>query len=171
VIRAFVGRVLGRLDAGDPHTARWAGEIARWVPGFPGHPEIAAPDALVETVTACIWGASVVHSTEHHGLVHDVPLAAIPLRLRVPPPFSREVPEVDRRALTTRSDAWRQLLAWDVLVRARPATRLDRVSYDFDDPELRSASAAFLVALREHDQNLTGRRFAPLDRMAVGIQF
>jgi hypothetical protein len=171
VIRSFVARVTDTIAADDPHVQVWAGEIAKWLPGFPDADEIKAPDRLTDVAAYIVWGTSVAHSTEHCGLVDDIPLGAIPLRLRVMPPFSKDTPPLDRRALTRPGDMFRQRVAWEILVRDVAATRLDNTDYGFAASELKQANAEFLAALKAVDADLPVRRFIPLKRIARGIQF
>ena len=170
VIRDFAAKVTATIAPDDPDVAAWADEIAQWLPGFPDAAEIATADRLTDVVAYIIWGASIAHSTEHYGLVEDIPLGAIPLRLRVMPPFSKDMPPVDRRTLTRASDMFRQRVAWEILVRETSATKLVEIDYGFPQPALRQANHDFRDALKACDANLPVRRFVPLDRVSCGVQ-
>jgi hypothetical protein len=170
VIRRFAGQVTATIREDDPQVLAWADAVSAWVPGFPSGAEIRRPDVLADVAASIVWSATVTHSAEHHGLVEDIPLASIPLRLRVPPPVSRDVPPVDRRRLTTAGDIFRQRMAWKLLVGPRATTRLADCRYAFADPALRRANADFLAALRDVDAHPGMRRFVPLDRIARSIQ-
>jgi hypothetical protein len=171
VFLAFAARALAAVTAEDRLVLDWAEEVSGWLPGFPGAEEIQAPGVLAEVAASIMWGTSLVHSTEHYGLVEEVPLAAIPLRLRVMPPFSRTAAPLERRRLTRPGDMFRQRVAWEMLVRDHAATRLMDVDYRFDEPSLQQANAEFRAALKSLDANLPVRRYIPLERVACGIQF
>lgn len=171
VILNFTKQVAATIDTDDPLVLAWVDEVSKWLPGFPDGAEIMAPDVLAETLAAIIWGTSVVHSAEHYGLVEDIPLGAIPMRLRVMPPFSRHMEPIDRRTLTRPSDMFRQRVAWEMLVRDHAATKLADTNYKFDQAELQRANDGFLAALKKLDANLPVRCFIPLKRIACGIQF
>ena len=171
VIRGFVGRVIETIPDDDPHIPVWADEISRWVPGFPDASEMRTPGLLGDVAAYIVWGTSVAHSTEHYGLMEDIPLGAIPLRLRVPPPFSRNMPPLDRRRLTKMNDIFRQRVAWEVLVADHAATYLCDSRYHFEADALRQANGTFLENLKQLDAAQTGRRFIPLKRVARSIQF
>jgi hypothetical protein len=169
-ILRFTKGVTAAIPADDPHVLRWADEVSAWVPGFPNAQEIQAPGVLAEVAAYCVWGTTVAHSTEHYGLIEDIPLLAIPLRLRIAPPFSRNIPAFNQRALTTFGDTFRQRVAWEWLVRDHTVTRLNDVGYNFDAAELRRANDEFRMGLRDLDSNLRIRRFVPLKRIARSIQ-
>jgi hypothetical protein len=172
VVRRFTARVAASIPADDTSVPAWAEAISEWLPGFPNAAEMQRdPEALADVAAMVIWGTSVVHSTEHCGLVDDIPLDAIALRLRMMPPVSRVMPEFDRGALTTKIDMFRQRVAWEVLVRDRPATRLFDTDYDFPATELQTANKDFLLDLERMDQRLSVRPFIPLRRIARSIQF
>jgi hypothetical protein len=169
-LHPFVERVVERIPPDDAAVRSWANALHEWLPGFPDATAIAAPGILADVATACVWGPSVVHSTEHFGLAHHIPLGAIPLRLREPPPFSRVAAPLRRERLATREDELRQRMAWEVLIRGGATTRLDELRYGFADPTLREANDELRASLRRLDANLPVRRFAPLSAMAQSIQ-
>ncbi len=166
----FTRKVVAAIPAADPQVLRWADAVSSWVPGFPNAEQIQAPDALAEVAAYCVWGPTIAHSTEHYGLTEDIPILAIPLRLRVPPPFSRDIPAFNPRSLTRFGDIFRQRVAWEWLVRDHTATHLKDVGYDFSAPELRRANDEFKTGLQETDASLRVHRFVPLKRIARSIQ-
>jgi len=171
VIRQFTARVTETMAADDPLVLAWADEVSEWLPGFPDAAEMRVPGVLADVTATIIWGTSVVHSTEHCGLVDDIPLDAIPLRLRVMPPVSRTMPALDRRALTKSGDMFRQRVAWEMLVRDHAATSLFDTRYSFELPALKQANIQFLDDLKKVDEALPVRRYVPLRRIARSIQF
>lgn len=169
IIKELVAAVL--QDQGiDESLLRWADECARHVPGFPGAEAIQQRDNLMSTVAMIICNCSVEHSADHYTF-GQIPLAKKSLRIRVPPPSSRSVPPLDRRAFTTADDRFRMYLTHEMHITPSTETRLADVDYGFEDPAHVAANLRFRGALRAFDANPGVRRYAPLDELACSIQY
>ncbi|HEY9856948.1 MAG TPA: hypothetical protein V6D05_14490 [Stenomitos sp.] len=166
----FVRPVVAHLQAGDPGVTTWAHELSQWLPGFPDGAEIWEGDTLAETVASILCDVTVMHAADHYDLSR-IPLDVLPLRLRLPPPTTKEHPPFDRRALTTHDDRFRHAMAHELFVRPHPLTRLATVDYRFDDPELYRLNCQFLADLADVDARWSGRGLIPLDQIPCSIQY
>jgi hypothetical protein len=162
VIRAFTARVPARIDRADPIVRAWADHINAWVPTFPDGEAIGDEQTLAAALARIVWSVTVAHAADHYSF-GQVPIGKIPLRLRVPPPASREVPPLDLAALQNRVDAFRHRMAWAMFFKDDTVTRLRDVRHRFGDPALDAAGEDFHRGLVEADTTMPVRRFIPLD--------
>ena len=170
VIYRFVETVLEGRAEHDPLLRDWAGYISEWVPGFPDGEAIFEGDNLVAAVTFFIWDVSVMHATDHNEFA-GYPLNQAPLRLRVPPPESREIPPLNLRGLTRRYDVFKYWMARRMFFAPANISLLQDTSYKFEKPALRRAADDFLRELRQADTAMPVRRFVPLSEISRSIQY
>ncbi|EDM76943.1 hypothetical protein PPSIR1_13055 [Plesiocystis pacifica SIR-1] len=168
VIMAFVEEALDGVALDDAVIERWLEAAAAHVPGFPG-PGSARADVLA-AIGQVIYNASIAHSVDHYSF-STIPLLDLCMRLRLPPPRSRDLPSLDRGVLTTLEDRFRMYLTY--LMHVRPSTHraLREVDYGFEDPRRVAAQARFIAALEAYDADPGVTRHAPLDEIAVSIQY
>lgn len=170
VVRRHVHRALAGVDASEVHLLQWADEISAHLPGFPSAIRIAQPGVLQDAVASMIAGVSVVHSSEHY-TYSQVPVAELPLRLRVPPPRGATSAAFRYEDLTSRRDMFRQHMAREMFFRVYPVKRLDEVEYAFHDREQQGLGERFRRELREASRRLPGREYVPLHLFASSLQY
>lgn len=172
IIKAFVAEVLADVTIEDPRVLRWADECARHVRGFPDAEEMQDRDVLVSSVAYIICNNSVIHSVDHYSW-GTIPLLDRSLRMRVPPPRSRDIPALDRSAFTTVDDRFRLFLTDEMALTPTRfvETRLEDVDYAFPEPHLRAANARFIEELKTYDRNPGVTRHTPLHDIAASIQY
>jgi hypothetical protein len=175
-ILRFVQKVLTKIVPGDEHVKRWADQVAQHVPGFPtGDAIFVTPDKpgfirnLDWAVATLIWDVSVGHTTDHYNM-GQLDINQNPMRVRVPPPESRDA-RFDRRQLGKWSDFFRYRLFWKMFLRSTTVLRLDDVRYPFADPELVRYNDEFLRDLATTARTLEAGAFIPLRDIARSIQF
>lgn len=168
VMLPFVATVTARIPAGDPHVARWADAIARYVPGFPDSTRIFQGDTLAQAVTTYIHNVSVVHSADHHAYA-VTSVNKVPLRMRIPVPEKGVT--ADLSAALRRVDIFRHRMAREMYFKATTLKPLVDTQYAFGDGELQAAAETFRQSLRELDAALPTRRYMPLEQIATSIQF
>ena len=163
-------RVLAHVLPEDPHVRRWAHHCSAYIPGFPDENAIGDPETLAATAATIICTNSICHTSDHHYYTGPS-INQMPLRLRVAPPSSRQIPKLDRRALSTREDLARQHLATRMFFQPTVVTHLTDVVYQFEQPELSTVASQFQEDLRATERTMPVKRYVPLDAMASSIQF
>lgn len=169
-ILEFTRQVLAHLPEGDPDVTTWANHLHQWLPGFPDGEEIWEGDSLAESAAFILCDVSVMHAADHYDLA-QIPLNMVPLRLRIPPPTSKDAPPFDRRQLVTHDDTFRHAMAHELFVRPHTLTRLGSVDYRFTDMDLYRLNCQFLSDLMDLDTRLSGSGFIPLEHVACSIQY
>lgn len=167
VIARHVERTLESVQPGDPHVVTWAQEISQQLPGFPGLLEIAQPGVLARAVTSFVAGVSLHHSSDHANYGGSNPFKA-PLRLRVPPPSSRQIPKFELSRLVWRRDMFRQLMAHEMFFKVHTIKPLVDVQYNFVAPELAGSARRFVEELRACKPGT--RQYVPLEMIGTSIQ-
>jgi len=162
--------VLASVSPFDPHVARWANAIAAFLPGFPDASAIRKPGVLARAAASYIFDVAIVHTIDHASFGR-LPLDAVPLRLRRPPPTAGVPIELDRARLATREDRFRAEMARRMFFEPRPVTLLHEVDYGFVDPAHSAAVVAFHEALRAVDASILGPRILRWNEFASSIQF
>ena len=170
VIRAFVAEVVATLAPRDPVVANWARHVSQWVPGFPDDGEVADPDVLTDALAFIITDVSVMHAADHYDFSAQ-PITHRPLRLRVPPPTSRDQAPFRQADLATFDDMFRYRMAHEMFFKPNNVTLLADTRYGFSAPGLQDAARRFRRALHAHDQQLVGPRFVPLREISASIQY
>lgn len=166
----FTGRLVAHLPVGDADTTAWADHLHGWVPGFPSGIAMWEGDTLARTLAFILCDVSVMHAADHHDLA-QVPLDMVPLRLRIPPPTSRQHPGFDRRQLVSHDDSFRHAMAHELFVRPHNLTFLREVDYRFEEPELYRLNCHFLADLQDVDAQVAGTGFIPLAQISSSIQY
>lgn len=167
---AIARPVAAAVEPGDPFVRAWAEAAVQWLPGFPRGHELSNPDLRARTLAKIIWTATVGHAADHYAYA-DIPIEQVPLRLRVPPPASRDEPFPPQARLARRADCARHYMAWRMFFREETVTRLRDVRYDFGEPALERANDHFLEQLAATEATMPVRRFMPLDRIPASVQF
>lgn len=170
-IHGFVAKVLSEVSPKDPHILGWANHISQLVPGFPGGSQISENHLLVNAVTTFIFNVSVFHSSDHHAYVGRGSINQVPLRLRFPPPSSKDAGPIDMKNAIYRQDVFRQHMATEMFFRDFPITKLAQVDYEFESEALIRLNAEFHDALKKTEAELTVRPYIPLDQIACSIQY
>jgi hypothetical protein len=129
---------------------------------------------LVLLLTKIVWDMSVGHAGDHYdfGMMN---FDQMPMRMRVAPPASRNVPDFDYTELRTQRDVFKHRLEWKMFYLPTVITTLKDTDYKFSSPELQKANANFLLALKQTEQEIIAnpniRNFYPLKEIARSIQF
>jgi hypothetical protein len=169
-IFSFVSEVTSQISKEDPSVRAWAKHISAHVPGFPSETEIFDSDNLISAVSTFIFSVSVFHSADHHsysgGAINETPL-----RLRCPPPTSKNVGPIDRSKAVSRSDMFRQAIAHEMFFKDHPISRLVDVDYQFESEQLVSLNDQFRLDLLAVEKNLNVRKFIPVSEIACSIQY
>ncbi|MEW5851894.1 MAG: hypothetical protein AB2A00_24100 [Myxococcota bacterium] len=168
--KGFVTTVLQKLPPRDPLVARWADHIAPWVKGFPDSRTIFEGDTLANVITTYMHDVSVAHACDHYDL-GTYSINKLPLRLRVPPPASPDIPKQDPAKFMKKVDVFKYKMAAKMFFDPTNVTLLHEVDYNFTDPQLIQANNVFLQALRETEANLKVKNFIPLNQIACSIQY
>ncbi|MFO0625541.1 MAG: hypothetical protein U0325_07970 [Polyangiales bacterium] len=170
VIDRHAARVLADVDPTDPRILQWANGIALHIPGFPDALRIVEPGVLAQTAASIIAAVSLYHAIEHY-TYSMIPLVEAPLRLRLAPPRSAAQPAFRYEDLSTRRDAFRQLLAHEMFFKVYPLKLLKDTEYLFDSPALRSHAATFRQELVDASRSLPGREYVPLTMISASLQY
>lgn len=175
-ILRFVRKVLARVGPEDEVVRNWANYVAKYVPGFPDgnnlfemQDEAAGVRNLDWAVATIIWDVSVGHTTDHYNM-GLLDINENPMRIRVPPPTSKDA-RLDRGKLRKWSDFFRYKLFWRLFLRSTTVYRLDKVRYEFTDPQLREYNDEFLRDLQETAKSVAKDEFIPLREIARSVQF
>ena len=168
----------------------WVDYIRKWVDGFPTEhnffdeagnlaiKEVDTPSnkrvyVIAEVLANVIWDLSVGHAADHYDFT-TISINQAPLRMRVPPPESKEIPPLDRKKLINWIDIFKHRFERKMFFAPRNVTFLKEVRYDFNKPneeKLRRLNDEFLKKLKETEKNLTVYNYIPLDQISVSIQY
>jgi hypothetical protein len=175
-ILRFVRKVLARVGPDDEIVCKWANYVAAHVPGFPDaanifemQDEAAGVRNLDWAVATIIWDVSVGHTTDHYNM-GLLDINENPMRIRVPPPTSKDV-RFERNKLRKWSDFFRYKLFWRLFLTSSTVYRLDKVRYPFTDPQLRAYNDEFILDLKETAKSVAKDEFIPLKEIARSVQF
>jgi hypothetical protein len=175
-ILRFVRKVLARVGPEDEIVCNWANYVATHVPGFPDadnifemQDEASGVRNLDWAVATIIWDVSVGHTTDHYNM-GLLDINENPMRIRVPPPLSKDA-RLDRGKLRKWSDYFRYRLFWRLFLRSTTVYRLDNVRYPFTDPQLRQYNDEFLRDLKKTAESVAKDEFIPLREIARSVQF
>ncbi len=189
----FVNQVIPLIPRDEYVDIRvWTDYINTWVPEFPDHEEFFdANDNLIEkevdlptnkkvyvlaeTVANIIWDLSVGHAADHYDY-SNLNINQVPLRLRVPPPESKEIPALDRRAMIHWVDLFKHHFERKMFFAPRNVTLLEDIDYQFDGPgeherTLRELNKQFLEDLKKTEKNLKVYNYIPLNQISRSIQY
>lgn len=174
--RAFVARVLSRIPVGDRYVTRWARYIHEWIPSFPDGNAIWERDRLVDAVAGFMWAVSVGHAADHTVFAALRPTQYC-LRLRLPPPAAKQIPDFDRRDLSKPIDVFKAVLAAKMFFEPTNVTYLYDTRYAFDadaEPDLIAAQNRFHQDLRATEAQLQADGipiYVPLAKISRSIQY
>jgi hypothetical protein len=175
-ILRFVRKVLARIGPDDEIVRAWADYVAAHVPGFPDADNIFCMQDeangvrnLDWAVATIIWDVSVGHTTDHYNM-GLLDINENPMRIRVPPPTSKDA-RFDPKKLRRWGDFSRYKLFWRLFLTSSTVYRLDKVRYPFTDPQLREHNDEFLRDLQETAKSVAKDEFIPLREIARSVQF
>lgn len=194
-INRFVKKVLTRLTQEDREELKpWARYIAPFInkhievegygvlqsdplTHFPYEHEIldqyGDEELLCKLLTMIIWDLTVGHAGDHYDFAMMY-MARMPMRLRIPPPASRDIPDFDRKKLRTFVDTYKHRLEWKMFYLPTNVSLLHNVDYGFTDPTLQQYNQEFredLVATEKAIIEKGIRNFLPLKKIARSIQY
>lgn len=152
---------------------QWADYISKWLPKFPNGSEIFEDNKLASVLAKIMWDLSVAHAADHYSY-SQIPIPKIPLRMRIQPPASKNIPAFDRNKLVRWEDTFRQCFEREMFFRAANVTLLKNVDYNFDTTKLRTLNNRFLQQLRVISSSLKAEgitTYIPLDQIACSIQY
>ncbi|RIW18262.1 hypothetical protein D0X99_00765 [Algoriphagus lacus] len=168
----------------------WADYVKTWVPEFPSgkeffyldhngdakfkkHAESGEKSLLSKVIANIIWDLSVGHAADHYDFsLIDINVA--PLRLRVPPPDSKDIPPFDRKGIIHWGDIFRHHFERKMFFAPRNVTLLKDTVYNFNKPTeqtLRELNIYFLKDLQKTEKELTVYNYIPLDQISRSIQY
>lgn len=168
----------------------WADYVKTWVPDFPSGKEFFHLDQngeakfkkrdengekslLSRVIANIIWDLSIGHAADHYDFsLIDINVA--PLRLRVPPPDSKDIPPFDRKDLIHWGDIFRHHFERKMFFAPRNVTLLKDTVYNFNKPTeqtLRELNIYFLNDLKKTEKELTVYNYIPLDQISRSIQY
>lgn len=137
---------------------------------FEHHEDEPILDHLIAKI---IWDLTVGHAGDHYDFgMMDV--AHMPMRMRIPPPASRNIPAFDRKKVRSFWDVFRHRLEWRMFYIPTNVTLLHKVNYHFDSPELQKLNAEFREDLKKTEAGLKDlkiRNFLPLKKISRSIQY
>lgn len=188
----FVNGVVAQIPRDEYVDIRvWTDYINQWVPEFPDHPEfftgddqliekeVDTPDGkkkvyvLAETAANIIWDLSVGHAADHYDY-SKLNINQVPLRLRVPPPDSNDVPPLDRKKMIHWIDLFKHHFERKMFFAPRNVTLLMDTQYNFYKPHeqpLRDLNKQFLENLKKTERQLTVYNYIPLNQISRSIQY
>jgi len=164
----------------------WADYINQWVPDFPkGHEifeetktgykirNIEEENILAKAISSVVWDLSIGHAVDHYDY-STININHMPFIIRVPPPASKNIPPIDRKAMIGWWDIFKHKYERQMFFVARNVTLLKDVRYNFNKPNegaLRQLNDQFLKDLHETEKNLTVYNYIPLDQISRSIQY
>jgi len=168
--KRFTDKVVGHISTNELDAIKkWADYISSWLPGFPDGREIFKGDNLSGTLAKVMWDLSVAHATDHHSY-GTIPINRLPLRMRVPPPVTKnDIFKVSDQASV--KDVFKYALEWKLFFNDWTVTRLVDVDYQFETAGLQKLQADFLQDLVEVDKNMPVKKYMKLKDISVSIQF
>jgi hypothetical protein len=170
VYQRFAAELLSRLPKQDPHVIAWADHICRWVPGFPSGAEIMKGDTLARTVATYICSVSVFHSGDHFSYA-AIPPAAVPWRLRAPPPSVRNPDRIDPEQLVSPEDHFRHLLCHAMFFVPVVRRALGQVRYEFSEKSARAAVDSLRTQVQRLDATWQGSGFPTSMLAACSVHY
>jgi len=158
-----VANVILGTDPQDSYVKRWAGYLHSCVRGFPDEKQILDPECLAAAMAIYLWDVTVAHGADHHSFALSVPVVDKFLRIRRPPPATKDDPPVLAGQIFTGDDLYRGELAQEMFfVPWAIQPNLDQTLYPFTDPVLGLAQVKFHVDLTEVSLDPGLVQFMPL---------
>jgi hypothetical protein len=129
---------------------------------------------ILETlISTLIWDLTVGHAADHYDF-GMMDFDHMPMRMRIPPPASRNVPDFKQKDLRSFIDVYKHRLEWKMFYMPTNVNELYDVNYNFDTPDLQQLNKEFLEDLRQTEKGLAEkgiRNFMPLKIIARSIQY
>jgi hypothetical protein len=184
-IKKFVYKVIDQIPEEEYIDIMvWADYIKTWVPEFPagtdmfdmdeqGNAHMKKEKLLSKIVANIIWDLSVGHACDHYDY-SNISINKAPLRMRVPPPDSKNMPSLDRKKLINWIDLFKHRFERKMFFAPRNVTLLMDTHYDFNKPSeqyLRELNEYFLSDLKKTEQQLTVYNYIPLNQISRSIQY
>lgn len=166
----------------------WANYVSHYVPGFPSgdmifvededgkiqfHTKVIDENLLAMAIANIIWDLSVGHAADHYNY-STININHMPFIIRVPPPDSKNIPPIDRKAMIKWKDIFKHKYEREMFFVARNVTLLKDVRYAFNKPgeePLRKLNEELLQNLHDTEKNLKVFNYIPLDQIARSIQY
>lgn len=168
----------------------WADYVKTWVPNFPSGDDFFYLDdngnaqykknhkeeeesLLAKVIANIIWDLSVGHAADHYDY-SLIDINKAPLRLRVPPPHSKEIPPFERKKIINWIDIFKHHFERKMFFAPRNVTLLQDTKYDFNKPSeqiLRELNVYFLEDLKKTEKELTVYNYIPLNQISRSIQY
>lgn len=194
-IHRFVKKVLNQLTPKDKQELLpWAQYIAPYINKHISHEEYSYlhndnlthfPDEkevlgdhdgeplLPVLISTIIWDLTVGHAADHYDF-GMMDFDHMPMRLRIPPPASRNVPDFKQKDLRKFVDVFKHRLEWKMFYMPTNISLLHNVDYGFKTAELQQLNKEFREDLRRTEEGLAAkgiRNFMPLKKIARSIQY
>ncbi|TNE50057.1 MAG: hypothetical protein EP344_17585 [Bacteroidetes bacterium] len=194
-INRFVKKVMTKLTEEDKEYLKpWAKYIAPFINKHIEVPEFASygedllkhfpydyelfsthenEQILELLLTMLIWDLTIGHAGDHYDF-GMMDMDKMPMRLRIPPPASRNAPDFNRKKLRSFWDTYRHRLEWRMFYIPTNVSLLYNVDYGFKDPDLQRFNQEFLEDLKATEQAMIDkgmRIFMPLNKIARSIQY
>ncbi len=187
----FVNKVVAEIPKDEYVDLQvWVDYIRTWVNDFPHKDkffdaagnfivkEVDTPTnksvfVIAEVIANIVWDLSVGHAADHYDY-SNININQAPLRMRVPPPDSKDIPPLDRKKLINWIDIFKHHYERKMFFAPRNVTFLKDVRYDFHKPheeKLRKLNDEFLKNLKKTEANLTVYNYIPLDQITPSIQY
>ncbi|MEP7323107.1 MAG: hypothetical protein ABI761_14375 [Saprospiraceae bacterium] len=187
----FTNKVVAEIPASEyADIMVWIDYVRTWVLDFPDKnyffdqegkliiKEVDTPSnkqvyVIAEVVANIIWDLSVGHAADHYDY-SNININKAPLRLRVPPPTSKNIPPLDRRKLIHWVDLFKHHFERKMFFAPRNVTYLKDVHYNFHRPgeeKLRKLNEEFLKNLKKTEEKLTVYNYIPLHQITPSIQY
>lgn len=167
----FTTCVAAKVAPDDPKIRDWADYIVDWITGFPSPDDIGKPGVLASTLARIVWDLSIAHAADHETYSFDLTPEQKFLRIRIPPPASKNMAPMNVRKATRWVDRFKMRLAHRMFFEPAVITRLIDVDYAFADAGLHAAQNAFHQELRKTEANLPVRNFMKLTQFPASIQY
>jgi hypothetical protein len=184
-IRNFVGKVIDQIPVDEYIDMMvWADYIKTWVPEFPagtdmfsmddqGNAHMKNAELLSKVVANIIWDLSVGHACDHYDY-SNLNINQVPLRMRVPPPESKDIPPLNRKKLIKWIDLFKHRFERKMFFAPRNVTFLMDTHYNFYKPSeqyLRELNEYFLNDLKKTEKELPVYNYIPLNQISRSIQY
>lgn len=187
VINGFIHKVVEQIPEKEYEDIMvWADYVKHWVPKFPAGHEIFVStnsgvkfrnyeeeNILAKAISSIVWDLSIGHAADHYNY-STININHMPFCIRVPPPTSKNIPPLDRKAMVTWWDIFKHKYERQMFFVARNVTLLKDVRYNFNKPHeasLRELNEQFLKDLHKTEKSLTVFNYIPLDQIARSIQY
>ena len=158
-----VAKAIFTADPKDDYVKRWARYLSVSVLGFPKEADITNPDKLAAAMAIYMWDVSVSHGADHYSFALDVPVVDKFLRIRRPPPATKNDPPVQPGEITNGDDRYRAQMAQEMFFKPSAIQpNLDETYYAFTDPALGLAQIAFHAALTAVSKDTELVQYMPL---------